>query len=242
MDVIRSRAAERNAPLSVAEPLTTDKYKLGIPGDHQRINAALAEALCRKWIDTKMPEVDVAKIDEWVAEGIRQASWPGRSQTFVSPRHQNLTWHVDGAHTVESIAACAKWFAAEKEQFTGQCVLLFNAAHERSFDVLLQTLNKHSGECEFVEAVFCPNISDRADSVNFTVDRDEKLGQQHGSAKKWAELSGNETTKVLPTINAAVEYIESKYGSASTNSETHVLATGSLHLVGGVLDVAKGQL
>ncbi|KAJ1817254.1 Folylpolyglutamate synthetase [Coemansia sp. RSA 2599] len=139
------------------------------------------------------------------------------------------------------MTACAKWFAAERASFSGQCVLLFNAAHERSFEDLLQTLGKYTKALGFAEAVFCPNISNRADSVNFTVHRDEKLGQQYDSAKTWAQLSGNDATKVLPSINAAVEYIESKYGKDS-GAETHVLATGSLHLVGGVLDVAKGSI
>ncbi|KAJ2590337.1 Folylpolyglutamate synthetase [Coemansia sp. RSA 1722] len=241
IEVIRSRAAERNAPVAITEPLPVGKYQLGIPGDHQRINAALAEALCREWIRIKTPDVDAAKVDSWVTKGIRLASWPGRSQTFVSPRHHNLTWHVDGAHTVESMTACAKWFAGERATWSGQSVLLFNAAHERSFDDLLQTLKKHAGKGEFVEAIFCPNLTSRADSQNSTVHKDEKLTQQHESARIWTELSGNTATKVFPNINAAVDYVESKYGS-SNDAETHVLATGSLHLVGGVLDSAKGSI
>ncbi|KAJ2232376.1 Folylpolyglutamate synthetase [Coemansia sp. RSA 485] len=241
IEVIRSRAAERNAPLTVTEPLQIGKYQLGIPGDHQRINAALAEALCREWIRVKMPHVDATKVDSWVTDGICLASWPGRSQTFISPRHHNLTWHVDGAHTIESMTACAKWFAGERATWSGQSVLLFNAAHERSFNDLLQTLKKHAGEGEFIEAVFCPNLTNRADSQSFVVQNDEKLTQQHESARIWTELSGNPATKVFPNINAAVEYVENKYGS-SNNVETHVLATGSLHLVGGVLDSAKGSI
>ncbi|KAJ1882702.1 Folylpolyglutamate synthetase [Coemansia sp. RSA 486] len=241
IEVIRSRAAERNAPVAITEPLPVGKYQLGIPGDHQRINAALAEALCREWIRIKTPDVDAAKVDSWVTKGIRLASWPGRSQTFVSPRHHNLTWHVDGAHTVESMTACAKWFAGERATWSGQSVLLFNAAHERSFDDLLQTLKKHAGSDEFIEAIFCPNLTNRADSQSFVVQSDEKLTQQHESARIWTELSGNTATKVFPNINAAVDYVESKYGS-SNNAETHVLVTGSLHLVGGVLDSAKGSI
>ncbi|KAJ2600473.1 Folylpolyglutamate synthetase [Coemansia sp. RSA 1286] len=241
IEVIRSRAAERNAPVAITEPLPIGKYQLGIPGDHQRINAALAETLCREWVRIKTPNVDAAKVDSWVTKGIRLASWPGRSQTFVSPRHHNLTWHVDGAHTVESMTACAKWFAGERATWSGQSVLLFNAAHERSFDDLLQTLKKHAGKGEFVEAIFCPNLTSRADSQNSTVHKDEKLTQQHESARIWTELSGNTATKVFPNINAAVDYVESKYGSDSS-AETHVLATGSLHLVGGVLDAAKGSI
>ncbi|KAJ2425564.1 hypothetical protein GGF47_002488, partial [Coemansia sp. RSA 2524] len=68
---------------------------------------------------------------------------------------------------------------------------------------------------------------------NFTVQKDDELVAQWESARVWQELTGN-PVKVVPSINEAVEYVENTY------EDVRVLATGSLHLVGGVLDVAKG--
>ncbi|KAJ2389848.1 Folylpolyglutamate synthetase [Coemansia sp. RSA 2603] len=240
LEVIKTYATECSAPLAVVAPLEGDSQQLGIPGNHQRTNAALAAALCREWIRNQIPDASDSTVESWITDGLRLASWPGRSQTFVSPRHPSLTWHVDGAHTVESIAACGQWFAAEQAKRTGQCVLLFNAAHDRNVGDLLSTLSANTGGCNFAAAVFCPNLSSRADSNNFTVCHDTELVPQKHAAEVWSALSGVTDTAVLPTINAAVEYIESTYGTSG--SETHVLTTGSLHLVGGVLDAAKGSI
>ncbi|KAJ2046561.1 Folylpolyglutamate synthetase [Coemansia sp. S16] len=228
--IIRERAAERQAPEpTVVSPLSAD-VTLGIAGDHQRTNAALAVALCREW--ARKQGISNAS-DAWITQGLAEAQWPGRSQTFASPRHAEMTWYVDGAHTVESMAACAAWFVGAS---SSPRVLLFNAAHNRSAQALLAVLSANG--CDFVEAVFCPNLSRRADSANFTVLNDAELAQQKESARIWATHSPLCKTTVLPTIDDAVAYIEATYAA----TPTHVLVTGSLHLVGGVLDAAKGSI
>ncbi|KAJ2517004.1 Folylpolyglutamate synthetase, partial [Coemansia sp. RSA 2049] len=228
-----------------------------------RTNAALAAALCRDWVarTTASLALGADAVDAAIAAGLRSAAWPGRSQTFASPRHgPRLIWHVDGAHTVESTAACARWFAQTQQLVAAaggaRRVLLFNAAHARSAAQLLATLVDALGAgCRFCEAVFCPNVSRRSDSANATVFTDPELGPQKEAAAAWTRLaaqvpsaaSGPATTAVLPSIDDAVAYIESKYcdaAAAATDAgpPTHVLVTGSLHLVGGVLDVAKGSV
>lgn len=233
LEVLEQRAAENEAPLRVIPPL--NKMELGIPGEHQRVNAALAVALCKEWIRrTDYFPDSVVDDSQWIKDGLRLAKWPGRSQTFTSKK--SATWHVDGAHTTESMAACARWFT--NIQHT-KCVLLFNAAHSRDASNLLNVLWENTkGNCEYVDAVFCSNLSNRPDSTNHTVQNDEALEAQHKSAGKWMSLSNGCRTTVKATINEAVEYIEQTYGG----QDVHVLATGSLHLVGGVLDVAKGSI
>ncbi|KAJ1667601.1 Folylpolyglutamate synthetase [Coemansia sp. RSA 1813] len=250
--VIRERAAERSAPLHIVDPakLLGPSVELGIPGSHQQTNAALAVSLCREWVRRTniCASVSSDALDLAIDAGLRTASWPGRSQTFVSPRNAKLTWHVDGAHTIESMAACAQWFAQIPIDTSNGChrVLLFNAAHSRNAPELLTTLVKNTvvGQDWFCEAVFCPNISSRSDSVNFTVHNDPNLGSQKDAATVWQQLTElpETSTTVLPTITDAVAHIEAKYGTADDGVPTHVLVTGSLHLVGGVLDAAKGSI
>ncbi|KAJ2812654.1 Folylpolyglutamate synthetase, partial [Coemansia sp. 'formosensis'] len=203
--VISERAIERNAPPpTVVAPVAAD-VQLGIAGAHQRTNAALAVALCREWARKhSAPPASEA----WIAQGLAEAKWPGRTQTFASPRHPHITWHVDGAHTVESMAACAAWFAGVG---SGPCVLLFNAAHNRSAQALLAVLAAQG--CDFVEAVFCPNLSRRADSANFTVLNDAELAPQKDAASIWTDLAAHCKTTVLPTIDDAVAYIETTYAT-----------------------------
>ncbi|KAJ1726735.1 Folylpolyglutamate synthetase, partial [Coemansia sp. Benny D160-2] len=245
--VIRERAAERCAPLRVVEPeaeLGGSKVQLGIAGAHQRTNAALAAALCRAWVarTTASLALGADAVDAAVAAGLRGAAWPGRTQTFASPRHgPRLVWHVDGAHTVESTAACARWFAQTQqlpEAAAGaRRVLLFNAAHARSAAQLLATLVDALGAGGgFCEAVFCPNVSRRCDSANATVFTDPELGPQKDAAAAWTRLaaqvpsaaSGPAATAVLPSIDDAVAYIEAKYcdaAAADARPPTHVLVT-----------------
>ncbi|KAJ2743166.1 Folylpolyglutamate synthetase [Coemansia sp. BCRC 34301] len=235
LQVIRSRAIERHAPPpTVVSPLP-ENVELGIAGDHQRTNAALAVALCREWMSRVIGSPEKETDDTWITRGLRQAKWPGRTQTFEAG---SVCWHVDGAHTVESMSACAAWFSGIAK--SGPCVLIFNAAHNRGARTLLETLARGTKECGFVDAVFCPNLSARPDSANFTVACDDGLAPQHDAAGVWAELAPNCKTTVLPTIDEAVAYVIAAY--ANHQPPTHVLATGSLHLVGGVIDAAKGCL
>ncbi|KAJ2849786.1 Folylpolyglutamate synthetase [Coemansia brasiliensis] len=234
LQVVRKRAEDKQAPLQVVSPWKS--ADLGIPGNHQQVNAALAAALCREWA-LRTNNYPADKDESWISQGLQLARWPGRSQTFVSPRSSQLSWHVDGAHTTESITACARWFSNIPHKT--HCILLFNAAHNRDASTLLTTLNEQLN-CSFVLAVFCPNINaSRADSVNFTVHNDAQLGPQHDAALAWKQLTGSPTV-VLPSINEAVAHIEAT--AQSLHSPVHVLATGSLHLVGGVLDIAKGSI
>ncbi|KAJ2808895.1 Folylpolyglutamate synthetase [Coemansia guatemalensis] len=237
LNVIRQRAEKCSAPLQVVTPLP-DTQELGIPGIHQRTNAALASALCHTFSQRTGHVISATCI----ADGLRLAQWPGRSQRFVSPRNPKLTWFVDGAHTIESISACAQWFASLDHP--SRCLLLFNPAKGRESKELLATLLEVTGECQWIGAVFCPNVSvSRADSINKNMPEDADLAIQHDAAQVWESLQPSSSAPaaakhIVPSINRAVELIESKYADAPL----HVLVTGSMHLVGGVLDIAKGSI
>ncbi|KAJ2457116.1 Folylpolyglutamate synthetase, partial [Coemansia sp. RSA 2424] len=237
--VIQQRAEERGAPAPVVVAPLPPGTALGIAGDHQRTNAALAVALCREWVQrhgigAPPPDDD----DTWIARGLAAARWPGRTQTFAAAAVPGVVWHVDGAHTAESMAACAAWFAGVAPAHAPR-VLLFNAAHGRDAQALLAELAANAGA--FAEAVFCPNLARRrADSANFSVAHDEGLAPQNDAARVWAALSPRCKTTVLPTIDDAVAHVEAAYADAAP--PVHVLATGSLHLVGGVLDATNGPI
>jgi folylpolyglutamate synthase len=44
--------------------------------------------------------------------GLAAARWPGRCQTVVDPATPSTRWHLDGAHTRESLLCSAQWFFA----------------------------------------------------------------------------------------------------------------------------------
>ncbi|CAJ1967659.1 unnamed protein product [Sphenostylis stenocarpa] len=205
MDVILERAKELMIPLEVTEPFDCKQIKglkLGLSGDHQFYNAALAVSLCRCWLqrtgnwekkyqnhfqDSNLP-------DEFM-RGLSTAHFSGRAQIvyasapnpscseIVSKNCGELIFYLDGAHSPESMEACAKWFSnavvenAEESSENGhelhkgntlgqfeksfKRILLFNCLDVRNPDILLPRLVNTcaSSGIHFSRALFVPNMS-----------------------------------------------------------------------------------
>ncbi|XP_076893171.1 folylpolyglutamate synthase-like [Bidens hawaiensis] len=134
MAVLKQRALELEVPLEVVTPLTYKRLnglKLSLSGDHQLMNAGLAVSLCKSWLNTKgewekLFKHDIADDSLPVAflRGLSTAHLSGRAQIVhdVSlglnnrikrddSRHGELIFYLDGAHSPESMEACAKWFS-----------------------------------------------------------------------------------------------------------------------------------
>ena len=86
---------------------------LGLSGNHQKINAALAATLITEWIRLKRlsgmelsPQNPSYDDEKALNAGLRDAKWPGRCQILQSPRFPNVSWYLDGAHTKESLEVC----------------------------------------------------------------------------------------------------------------------------------------
>lgn len=85
------------------------------------------------------------ELPEPYALGLAQARWAGRAQTVAdsdssAPEGEscsNLTFHLDGAHTGESAATCAEWFAGAAQadeaaqSAPSERVLVFNCMKVR---------------------------------------------------------------------------------------------------------------
>jgi folylpolyglutamate synthase len=86
-----------------------------------------------------------SELPEPYALGLAQARWPGRAQVVLDSdscaptveRCSNLTFHLDGAHTGESAATCAEWFAGAAQAgeaaqaVPSERVLVFNCMKAR---------------------------------------------------------------------------------------------------------------
>ncbi|KAJ8565103.1 hypothetical protein K7X08_001563 [Anisodus acutangulus] len=132
MEVLQERANELMIPLEVVAPLTLEKLngtRLSLCGDHQLSNAALAVSLCKSWLRStgnwKSRFEDVYEEDglpEQFLRGLSAARLSGRAQIVVDPLNNasggnkrlsgDLTFYLDGAHSPESMDACARWFSA----------------------------------------------------------------------------------------------------------------------------------
>jgi len=207
---------------------------IGLPGDHQRINAALAVVLCR----------EICAIDDaTVQTALAAASWPGRCQTVsASP---NVMLRLDGAHTPKSLEACLEWYTTVANNRRS---LVFNCSHERSPVPLLQQLYAVGFEAVY----FCPADSERPSGIGkprakellrqegYKVEGDDDLAMtptwQETLAEVWTFLDATKTTKITSnvTLRQAVDEIVELKGI-----HVDVLVAGSLYLVGSALNAVN---
>uniref|UniRef100_A0A803MAL5 Folylpolyglutamate synthase n=1 Tax=Chenopodium quinoa TaxID=63459 RepID=A0A803MAL5_CHEQI len=124
MDVITERAHQLRIPLEVVQPFSCGQLnglQLSLAGDHQYINASLAVSLCKSWLQqTGNLKKDGCEADlpDAFLRGLSSARLPGRAQIVYDDisRSSNtptgdLVYYLDGAHSPESMDACAKWFS-----------------------------------------------------------------------------------------------------------------------------------
>ncbi|KAF5928906.1 hypothetical protein HPG69_002680 [Diceros bicornis minor] len=221
--VLRDRAQQISCPLYLCPPLEAleeggPPLTLGLEGEHQRSNAALALQLARCWLQQKdhqgigelkasrpnlqwqLPLAPIFQPTSHMQHGLRDTEWPGRTQVL---RRGPLTWYLDGAHTISSMQACVRWFRQElhgREKPDGGPevrVLLFNSTGDRDPAALMKLLQP----CKFHYAVFCPNLTEMSptgneDQQNFMVTLDQVLlrcltHQQHWSLLDEGQASPN---------------------------------------------------
>ncbi|XP_023557470.1 folylpolyglutamate synthase, mitochondrial isoform X3 [Octodon degus] len=213
--VLRERAQQIACPLYLCPPLEAleeggPPLTLGLQGEHQRSNAALALQLARCWLQQQehrdlgelktsrvsgswqLPLAPVFQPTSHMCHGLQNTEWPGRTQVL---QHGPLTWYLDGAHTTSSVQACVRWFrqALQRNQRPTSGpevrVLLFNSTGDRDPAALLKLLQP----CQFDYAVFCPNLTEvsspgSADQQNFTVTLDQVLIRCLAHQQHWSHL------------------------------------------------------
>lgn len=192
------------------------KMKLGLAGDFQKQNAALAVQLAGvhlKQLGYKqedLPELEdgvFVLIPDKFLVGLEKAKWNGRCQVIeLKPGLERINWFIDGAHTMESINVASQWFTQQttgatpsaKKRANNLRVLLFNQQGRDNASALLtklhQIVNAPGGK-KFDHAIFCTNVtwSDgnySADlvSMNSSKDAVDRLVVQKEFAECWNKL------------------------------------------------------
>lgn len=215
--VLRDRAQQISCPLYLCPPLEAleeggTPLALGLEGEHQRSNAALALQLARCWLQQQRDQQDIGELmgskqcllqqlppapvfrpTSHMRHGLRETEWPGRTQVL---RRGPLTWYLDGAHTYSSVLACTRWFNQALQSCKSPAgepevrVLLFNSTGDRDPAALLKLLQP----CCFDYAVFCPNLTEvsstgNADQQNFMVTLDQVLLRCLEHQQLWGRLA-----------------------------------------------------
>ena len=101
----------------------------------------------------------------------------------------------------------------------------------------------------FAHAIFCPNTTYKdagykADLVSMNTNKDDvdSLKVQRALAATWDQLDPDAKVHVAGTIEEAVAKAREIASSASNDAKVEVLATGSLHLVGGLIEVLENEV
>ncbi|KZT71613.1 FolC bifunctional protein [Daedalea quercina L-15889] len=267
-EMLKHRAGDRKASEFILVPLTPglSDIKLGLAGTHQYQNAGLAVHLAKHFLHAKTGWPLDDTLPPPFVEGLENARWPGRCQTVVDPKHPRLTWFLDGAHTKESLECCMQWFASpdaalrpSPSAVKTSRVLIFNCTNGRSAHALLGTavakiaaqLELHGKEKDasvfFDHVIFCTNVTYadggfKGDLTSKSIsERDlTQLTTQHELAAAWSSLIPpfpSNHIHVLPSIQHAIKLVHDLL-AADEQSGVDVLVSGSLHLVGGVIEVA----
>ena len=211
----------------------SDDIPLGLAGPHQRINAELAIALCR----SIMGETSTALLHR----SLLLTSWPGRCQSCCL--HRGLSFHLDGAHTPLSMEACLAWYQSIPMAASTKRLLIFNCSHERNPVPLLQQLSTLS----FEQVYFCKADFERPSGVgkprakellaDAGIDRvahdDSEVPPtwQESLAILWRALNDDAMSTTGLSVKEVINSIQ-----GGQELDTHVLVTGSLYMVGSVLD------
>ncbi|KAI0081843.1 Mur ligase [Panus rudis PR-1116 ss-1] len=264
LEVLRRRAAEKEASEFTVVPPTPGlrEVKLGLPGSHQYQNANLAVHLAKKFLQKHANVEPEDGLSEVYAAALSKAKWPGRCQTVPDPRHPRVTWFLDGAHTSESLAFCMHWFVSPDAALRPQHerphrVLVFNCTSGRSGDSflgsMLQTgaerLKAHNSSEDiktfFDRVIFCTNVTYvdggfKGDLTTHAIAESDlaQLKTQKLLASAWKSLIPSfpeERVHVLPSVEHAVNLIREQ----EAHGKIDALITGSLHLVGGAIEVAN---
>jgi folylpolyglutamate synthase len=262
MEVLRNRADQVGEKLQVMSQhpqIQSGEVKLGLAAEYQKSNASLAVAAVSAHLRTlghfDIPDLlvdNTAILPHEFVNGLQQVKWPGRSQIKYEPA-TNTTWYLDGAHTLESVELSAGWFANEVQQYkeSSNLVLIFNQ-QSRDAVALIKALHMSVapllGSSPFLKAIFTTNVtygnaSYKSDLVSINNDSRliSDLVVQEELARAWKVLDSQAEIKVTASIQEAVAHAQIPITSSGANRPNRVLVIGSLHTVGGVLEILESS-
>lgn len=256
LDQVASEIGTGLSYIDIDPQIASGEIKLGLEAEFQKTNGSLALAIAKDWLE-KYGYHNHPEYEAKVIQGLRDVKWSGRCET----RHEkNLTWFIDGGHTLESITLAGQWYASTqlpKSETSGTIsvnstkqFLIFNqqtrdaqALARALHETLSTTLhNTHP----FTHAIFCTNTTFKEAgfkpdlmSANTNPSDVEELKVQKQLAETWQTIDQQADVSVVKTIEEAVELVRA--ASLQTQDQVTALVTGSLHLVGGLLEVIESD-
>merc|ERR1711865_1370917 len=230
MAVLEEVAAAVGAPMQVVGRDTEREGRLlGISGDCQQLNAALASALVNSFFDST-PQLRGRFDEDATSRGLLQCCWPGRSQAVQS---LGCNWYLDGAHTMESMDQCLRWYTAAHTQQAShtdrQTVLVFGCQEDKNAAALFKVFKQ--SQLQFDEVIFCPPGSVGAAAG------EECTAWEQSLKELWNQEEIGCDVQIMNSVDEAVTHV----CAAKQELEPLVLVTGSLFLVGRVIHLVAPE-
>jgi folylpolyglutamate synthase len=256
MEVLHMRAEEKQTKLHIIKPhpeIESGQVELGVGGVFQRSNASLAavivSAQLRKLGNLEVPDL-IAQYDAPLPEefkaGLKNVKWAGRCDIREDSK-SDTTWYLDGAHTMESIQLAAKWFAdqvADNSEPQDR-VLIFNQQSRDAKQLangLLKILEPQLSSSPFGKVIFTTNITTQRGgykpdlvSLNNDAGQIQDLHVQRDLGSFWESIDQKANVEITPTIEEAINL------ARAYSPVAQVLIIGSLHLVGGAIDILESD-
>ncbi|PON30687.1 hypothetical protein TGAM01_v200107 [Trichoderma gamsii] len=238
MKVLRERAAEKKAEL--VEVKNEDIERWGgvsglLKGDFQKKNQALAVMAVREHLGMR-EDRPLENIPKEMIEGLQEAKLRGRCEVI---NDGTVEWLLDGAHTKDSLEEVAKWSIQHHSITEEPLILVFNQ-QERNISQLLadfvEATKREAGKQDiFRHAIFTRNEIPRPPDGEL---RDIDMQKQAAETMRRL-VPGCEVQIFDNTADSVAEAKRLAQGQDDGGSKKRVLVTGSLHLVGSVLQVLE---
>lgn len=207
-----------------------------LKGDFQKKNQALAVMAVREHLGMG-EDKPLENIPKEMIEGLREAKLRGRCEVV---NDGTAEWLLDGAHTKDSLEEVAKWSIQHHSSTDEPLILVFNQ-QERNISQLLadfiEATKREAGRQDiFRHAIFTRNEIPRPPDGEL---RDIDVQKQ--AAETMRSLVPGCDVQIFD--NAADSVAEAKRLAQGLDDggsrKKMILVTGSLHLVGSVLQVLE---
>ncbi|KAJ5899211.1 folylpolyglutamate synthase [Penicillium taxi] len=240
-EVLRKRAIEKSTELTFVAPSSTlpaNKRVLSVPV--QRLNCSLALQLSTRFLQIKDPERPLN--DDDISKGIDSFSWTGRFETI---ENGNSQWFLDGAHNPLSLEQAAEWFSKNINGVNAPKyrVLIFSHFSEERDGVILMeclahALSEHNAKPDHVIFTTYQEREDGSTRIDKTLKVPETPFPDMCAiySSLWKKIHPNTEVSIEPTIEGAISLAE---GLSIKHGGMQTFVTGSLHLVGGALNLLR---
>ena len=221
--VITEKAREMNAPLTVVTKPET-KFEIGLTGEHQKLNAALAVATVRALMDI-IPVPETALVS-----GLKMVRWDGRFQ-IVQRGTQTII--LDGAHNPDGARTLVAALNSFNRSSRGDETLISTESKEKVRVSSPRLLREEKASLilgllrdkDFQE--MCHLLSPMADKIFLVPVSSERTAQPAELLEPCRKANPQAKIIICKNLNEAFERV---------GTEPLVVAAGSLYFIGEMLE------